>query len=149
VSRVYTGGTFDCFHAGHVDLLKACYRMSLRTDKSRRGYGGVTVALNTDEFVQQYKGKTPVCSYEERETVLKSCQYVMDVVPNLGGADSKPTIMRVQPEYIVIGADWQGRDYHAQMDFTPEWLTMMGITLVYQPRLRELSSTAIKQRMRA
>lgn len=121
---VYTGGTFDMFHAGHAALLAECRKLSGPD-------GRVVVALNTDEFIRTYKGRTPVCTYEERKAVLHSCQYVDDVVENHGGADSRPTIEKVQPDIIAIGVDWACRDYCAQMGFTIWWLAERKITLVY------------------
>ncbi len=54
---LYTGGTFDVFHYGHMNFLKQCAKIS---DK-------VIVSLNTDEFITQYKGKPPVMNYDERK----------------------------------------------------------------------------------
>ena len=134
---VYTGGTFDLYHKGHVDLLRRCYK-----------FGEVVVALNTDEFVREYKGLSPVNTYEEREAVLLGCRYVDSVIPNEFGQDSKPTILKVKPDYIVVGSDWLKKDYLAQMSLTVEWLEEQAITLVYIPRVLKLSSTQIKERMK-
>lgn len=134
---VYTGGTFDLFHSGHVNLLRRCSEI-----------GEVVVSLNTDEFIEKYKGKPPVLSYHEREAVLRSCRYVDDVVPNIGGADSKISIELVKPDYIVIGSDWARRDYYAQMQFDQDWLDARGIGLIYIPYTKEISSTDIKQRLK-
>ena len=86
---LYTGGTFDLFHYGHVNFLRQCNRLC----------SNVVVALNTDEFVTQYKGK-PIMTYVEREKSLLSCPYVSKVIPNLSGADSKPTILSVNPDIV-------------------------------------------------
>lgn len=137
MSVVYTGGTFDLYHKGHVDLLRRCYEL-----------GEVVVALNTDEFVREYKGLSPVNTYEEREAVLLGCRYVDSVIPNEFGQDSKPTILKVKPDYIVVGSDWLKKDYLAQMSLTVEWLEEQAITLVYVPRVLKLSSTQIKERMK-
>lgn len=110
-------------------------------------FGEVTVALNTDEFIEFYKGKKPVISYEERESVLLACRYVDRVIPNLGGSDSRVSIDIVQPNLIVIGSDWATRDYHAQMGFNQAWLDERGIGLCYVPYTKGISSTAIKGRM--
>ena len=136
---VYSGGTFDLLHAGHIDLLRVCRKLSGR-------HGSVVIALNTDEFITQFKGTPPVCSYEERRDVLEACRYVDEVIPNLAGQDSKPTIESVRPNFILIGDDWAKKDYYAQMMFTPQWLDERGITLLYVPRQRQLSSTQIKER---
>lgn len=134
--KVYTGGTFDLFHAGHVRFLERC-----------RQFGKVTVALNTDEFIEAYKGKPPVMSYEERAEVLLACRFVHDVVPNFDGADSRTAIDWVQPDLIVIGSDWAVRDYHAQMGFDQAWLDERGIGLCYLPYTKGVSSTDIKARI--
>lgn len=134
---VYTGGTFDLFHANHVRFLRRCAEL-----------GSVTVSLNTDEFIQAYKGKPPVIPFEERAAVLLSCRYVSDVIPNMDGADSRTAIELVQPDLIVIGSDWARRDYYAQMGFDQDWLDERGISLCYIPYGKGVSSTQIKERMR-
>lgn len=134
--RIYTGGTFDLFHAGHVEFLKKCAQ-----------FGSVTVSLNTDEFIQAYKGKPPVMSYNERKTVVEACRYVDKVIPNRGGANSKPAIMNVMPDMVIIGSDWAVRDYHKQMDFTQEWLDDRNIMLCYIPYTKGISSTEVKKRL--
>ena len=133
---VYTGGTFDLFHAGHVAFLKRC-----------ADFGHVTVALNTDEFIADYKGKAPIMSYQERLDVLLACRYVDRVIPNTHGTDSKPSILYSQTDLVVIGSDWARRDYYKQMSFTQDWLDKYGIGLVYLPYTKNISSTIIKARM--
>jgi len=137
---VYTGGTFDIFHSGHTRFLKAC--KGLAGDNGR-----VVVALNTDAFIQAYKGVLPVMSYAERKEILLGCRYVDEVVPNIDGADSKPTILDVMPDLIVIGDDWAKRDYYAQMQFTQKWLDDLEIQLVYVPYTKGISTTDLKQRI--
>jgi glycerol-3-phosphate cytidylyltransferase len=134
---VYTGGTFDVFHAGHVDFLKQCSLL-----------GDVVVSVNTDEFVERYKGKKPVNTLLERMTVLEACKYVDKVIVNTGNEDSKESIYKVKPDYIVIGSDWLKKDYCKQMNFNSEWLEEQNIALVYIPRVRNLSSTQIKERVK-
>jgi cytidyltransferase-like protein len=131
--RVYTGGTFDLIHPGHVSLLRHCYDLSIQNPDGENGE--VVVALNTDDFVEAYKGRRPIMSYKDRAEVLLALRWVDRVVPNLSGHDSKPTIERVGPDIVAIGEDWKSRDYHAQMQFTPEWLEQRGIRLVYVPLL--------------
>lgn len=133
---VYTGGTFDLFHRGHVNFLQRCKEI-----------GEVTVALNTDEFIWEYKNKMPVMTYTEREEVLMACRYVDRVIPNFGGANSKPSIELVQPDIIVIGSDWARKDYYAQMQFDQDWLDERGIALCYIPYTDGISSTKVKGRL--
>ncbi len=135
--KLYTGGTFDLFHSGHVNFLKQCKKIS----------DVVIVALNTDEFIERYKGKKPIISYEDRKSVLLSCKYVDNVVENINGEDSKPTILSVSPSIIAIGDDWAKKDYYKQMNFTQHWLDDNDITLIYIPYKCGISSTEIKKRL--
>lgn len=136
--KIYTGGTFDLFHKGHLIFLERCARL-----------GEVTVALNTDEFISSYKGSPPVMSYEERESVLLGCKHVTDVVPNVGGSDSTTSIELVQPDLIAIGSDWARKDYYKQMGFTQDYLDERNIGLLYLPYTSGVSSTDVKNRIKA
>lgn len=133
---IYTGGTFDLFHVNHAKFLERCYE-----------FGDVIVSLNTDEFIEAYKGKPPVMSYAEREGVLRACRWVTEVIPNSGGSDSTIAIEQVKPDVIAIGSDWARRDYYSQMGFTQDWLDERGIMLLYIPYGKGASSTEIKRRL--
>lgn len=135
---LYTGGTFDLFHYGHTNFLRQCSKLA---DK-------IVVSLNTDEFIQEYKDKTPIMTYAEREQSLRDCKYVHTVVPNSGGADSKPTILQVNPDIIAIGTDWAKKDYYKQMQFTQEWLDDNDILLVYLAYTEGISTTELKKRIK-
>lgn len=141
MATVYTGGTFDMYHAGHIDLFKECKKLAGKN-------GAVIVALNTDEFIEEYKGKKPIMNYRERLECVLSCKYVTAVIPNTSGADSKPTIEQVNPDIIAVGSDWKHKDYYKQMTFTQEWLDQKGIELVYISRIRPLSTTDIRERVK-
>ena len=134
---VYTGGSFDLFHAGHLNLLRQCRQLA-------GDDGEVVVSLNTSEFIEAYKGRPPADRYGVRYHKLMACSFVDRVVPNRGGADSKPAILDVQPTIIAIGTDWATRDYYAQMSFTQDWLDARNITLVYLPRLPGISTTELR-----
>ncbi len=138
--RVYTGGTFDLFHIGHVRLLERCRELSGES-------GMVIVSLNTDEFIEEYKGKPPIISYQDRAEVLLSCRYVDKVIPNFGNEDSKPAIIEASPDIIAIGSDWARKDYYKQMQFTQDWLDKLNISLIYIPYTQGISSTEIKARL--
>lgn len=137
---VYTGGTFDLWHAGHINFLRQCKLIAGEDGK-------VVVSLNTDEFIEGYKGRPPVYSYEDRYLLASTCKYVDEVIPNEGGEDSKPAILRAKPNYIVIGSDWAKKDYYKQMNFTQEWLDEQGIVLCYVPYTEGISTTILKERI--
>lgn len=134
---LYTGGTYDIFHYGHTNFLKQCAMLS----------DEVVVALNTDEFIMQFKGVAPIMTYKEREKSLLNCPFVDRVIPNLSGQDSKPTILNVRPNIVAIGDDWAHKNYYKQMSFTQQWLEENKIVLVYIPYTRGISSSEIKNRI--
>lgn len=133
---VYTGGTFDLIHSGHVNFLRRCAEI-----------GDVIVALNTDEFIAEYKGKPPIMSYQERAQVLREFKCVKHVIKNSGGLDSKPTIESIMPNVIAIGSDWARKDYYKQMGFDQDWLDKQDISLLYIPYTKGISTTELKRRI--
>lgn len=134
--KVYTGGTFDLVHSGHVNFLRRCSEI-----------GSVTVSLNTDEFIEEYKGKAPVMSYAERQAMLEGLRFVDRVIPNVGGSNSKIAIELINPDMIIIGSDWARKDYYAQMGFDQDWLDARGIGLAYIPYTQGISTTDLKRRI--
>jgi cytidyltransferase-like protein len=137
---VYTGGTFDVPHIGHVKFLQFCKQYFPECE--------LVVALNTDEFIKQFKGKAPLFSYQERENYLYLTGIVNQVVRNFGGADSRQTILSVNPHVVAVGNDWLERDYPKQMGFDAQWLTDHDIALIFIQRPGGLSSTMIKERLK-
>jgi cytidyltransferase-like protein len=139
---VYTGGTFDCLHVGHVHFLWQC-RMIAGPE------GRVVVALNTDDFISRFKNRKPVFNYDERLSHLQMLRpaLVDEVVPNSNGEDSKPTILRVKPNFIVIADDWAKKDYYKQMNFTQEWIDENNMVLMYVPYAKNISTTEIRNRL--
>lgn len=135
--KVYTGGTFDLIHSGHVNFLRRCAEI-----------GTVTIALNTDEFIEKYKGKPPVMSYQERFEVLSEFKCVSNVIPNWGDEDSTIAIDATAPDVIAIGSDWARRDYYKQMGFTQDWLDDRHISLMYIPYTQGISTTELKRRIK-
>lgn len=133
---VYTGGTFDCFHAGHVNFLRNISE-----------FGDVVVALNTDEFIEEFKGRRPIMSYDERKAVLESCKYVKRVVKNVLGSDSKPTITGVGPDVIAVGTDWLSKDYMGQLQVTEDYLRDKDIVVMFVPYTQGISTTDIRKRL--
>lgn len=137
---VYTGGTFDLFHDGHVFFLGVCREIAGET-------GRVIVGLNGDDFVARYKDRRPVYSYAERESILRACRHVDNVVLNWGNEDSSLIVDALRPRFVVIGSDWACRDYHRQMGFTNEWLRERDITILYVERgsIRTSSTDVVRR----
>lgn len=137
MSTVLTLGTFDLFHAGHVELLEACRALA--------GDGRVIAAVNGNSFVAKFKGKKPVLGLEARMAVVRACRFVDRVVANYGGIHQPLLISHIGPDIIAVGDDWQDRDYLGQLGVTQDWLDERGIRVVYVPRTTGLSSTGIRE----
>lgn len=129
-------GSFDLYHVGHVELLRRA-----------RAYGDrLIVALNTNPFIQQFKGQPPVCNYEERQLVLLSCRHVDDVIPN-DGTDQPNVILRSGADTIIVGDDWQGDKYLQQLGISRRFLEDNEIEIVTLPRTLGISTTDIRGRL--
>lgn len=136
--RVLTLGTFDLMHPGHVGLFKRCRELA--------GTGTVTVAINSDEFIQQYKGHPPILTYTERATLVAAVRYVDEVVQNTGFW--QPALIEAcSPDMIVIGSDWATKDYYRQLGITQGFLDNRDIAMCYVPRSGDWSTTELKGRL--
>jgi len=133
----YTGGSFSIPHFGHYNFFRLC--------KQYCNY--LVVSLNTDEFIESYKGKKPEFSYEERFEILSKCPYIDKIIPNSSGHDSKPSILKIGPDIILIGMDWLEKDYCKQMSFTPQWLTDHNISLIYLPHTDGITATLVRSKL--
>ena len=138
---VFTAGTFDLIHSGHVNFLQRCAQI-----------GSVTVALNTDEFIESYKGKPPVMSLDERAIVLSEFKCVSRVIPNYWDEECALVIDDLHKEWpidiVAIGSDWARKDYYKQMGFSQDWLDERGISLMYIPYTKGISTTELKRRIK-
>jgi glycerol-3-phosphate cytidylyltransferase len=144
VANVYTCGTFDLFHPGHIAFLKRCSRLAGPD-------GTLTVGLNTDQFVMSYKQRLPVMQFDERWSMLKECRYVTKIMRNIGGADLRPSISSCRPgiDIIAVGSDWACKDYFSQTGLTDCWLESNNIILVYLPYTAGISTSQLRERILA
>ena len=141
MATVLTLGSFDLPHAGHFHLFQQCKKIAGKD-------GHVAVGLNPDEFIFEFKKRLPIQSFQERHDILLGCKWI-DTIYATPGADAKPLIEMVNPDYIVIGSDWAPpKNYHAQLQITQKYLSDRDITLLYLDRLGIWSSTELKERIR-
>jgi rfaE bifunctional protein nucleotidyltransferase chain/domain len=93
---VFTNGTFDLLHLGHVDYLEKARNLGAR----------LVVGMNTDASVKSYKGSArPLQDEQSRARVLASLQFVDLVVPF---AEETPldVISALIPDVLVKGSDY-------------------------------------------
>ena len=143
---VYTGGTFDLLHVGHLELLRACREIA-------GPFGAVVASVNPDDFIERYKGRPPVQSLAHRLEAVRAVRFVDAAVVNVGGEDSSVAIEVVAPDVLAIGDDWldEGGDetrYLAQLGVSREWMTRRGLSVVYVPRTRGVASRVLREGVR-
>ena len=126
---VITYGTFDMFHFGHERLLKRA--------KERGDY--LIVGVATDEYNEQ-KGKAAMQSFEERLKYVESLPYVDKAIPETG---IEPQWFEDYKNYdvdlIVMGDDKVGELDYLKKD----------MNLIYLPRTKDVSSTQIREEIKA
>jgi len=133
-------GTFDMLHQGHLKLFKKC--------RSIAGDGKVIIGLNTDEFVEKYKGKPPIMTYEERRSIIMETGLVDMVVANGQESGNARELLKLFfVDLIVIGSDWARKDYVGQLGINWDWLDRQGIGICYVNYTHSISTTEIKRRI--
>ena len=94
---VFTNGTFDIIHRGHVEYLT----------KARALGDVLVVGLNTDASIRRIKGKgRPVNPNHDRAAVLAGLAAV-DYVCFFGENTPERLIRSLLPDVLVKGADWK------------------------------------------
>ena len=139
--KIYIGGTFDLFHYGHVNLFKNL-KYYLKGKISQ-----VIVAVNSDDFAKSYKRK-PVMNQYERLAVVNSCKYV-DYGFIMDSYDNQPFFIEENnPDYIVMGTDWQQKDYFKQLAVSQEFLDRIGAKIIFMPYTSSISTSKIIDRIK-
>ena len=121
---VYTAGTFDLFHYGHLLLLKRA--------KELGDY--LIVSLSTDEF-NKIKNKKSFYDYETRKSMLEGIKYIDEIIPEKSWEQKIPDIKSHNVDIFVMGDDWEGK-----FDELKEYCEV-----IYLPRTPNVSSTQLKE----
>jgi len=94
---VFTNGTFDILHRGHVEYLAAARKLG----------DVLIVGLNTDRSIRRIKGKhRPINPNADRAAVLAALASV-DYVVFFDDDTPARLIDRLIPDVLVKGADWK------------------------------------------
>ncbi len=97
---VFTNGCFDILHRGHIEYLAKA-----------ASFGDVLiVGLNNDKSVKSIKGpERPLQDEQSRSLVLAALEFISAVVLFEEDTPYK-LIKKVQPDYLVKGADYNPED---------------------------------------
>lgn len=123
---VYTSGTFDMLHINHLRMIDYA-----------RGLGDILiVGVNTDELVASYKSD-PVIPFEERIALMRAIKGPDVVIPQ-HSLDHADKVKKLNFDVFVVGDDWTGKY---------DYLKEQGVTVVYFPYGKGISSSELKQRI--
>ena len=127
---VYTVGTFDLLHVGHLALLEYCYTL-----------GDVAVGVASDDVVNSYKPNVPIILLAQRMKMLKALRCVSIVRPYYS-LEYVSACKELNPDIFIVGEDW-GRGKH-NID-VETYLKSKGKKIIKVNYSPLISSTKIKQ----
>ena len=132
---VYTSGTFDMLHINHLKMLEYA-----------RALGDILiVGVNTDEYIKEYKNKTPIIPLEERIEIIKSIKYVDEVVAINKDNYGLPSLKKYNADYIFVGDDWKGTEKWNKLE---KLYNKNGIKVVYFPYTKHISTTILRKKIK-
>ena len=95
---VWTNGTFDILHPGHIQLFKVARSLG---DK-------VIVATDSDEKIKKDKGfDRPVNDLCYRVAMLEAIKYIDVVLTFNTRQELEDLIQLYQPDILLLGDDWR------------------------------------------
>lgn len=128
---VYTVGTFDLLHVGHLALLEYCKTLG---DK-------LAVGVASDSVVSSYKPNVPVIPLDQRMEMLKALRCV-DIVRSYNKLEYVSACQELKPDIFVIGEDWGDKPHNIAVE---DYLKSEGKKIIQVSYNPLTSSTKIKQ----
>ena len=128
---VYTVGTFDLLHVGHLALLNQCKLLG----------NTLVVGVASDAVVNMYKPNVPIVPLEQRVEMLEALSCV-DIVRPYYQLEYVSGCKEVDVDIFVVGEDWGKKQHNLDVN---NYLRKMGkeiVKVTYNPRT---SSTKIKK----
>ncbi len=123
-------GAFDMFHIGHARLLR----------RARQACDHLTVAVTDEDYIRRFKGRPPVIPLEQRMEVVAACKWVDAVTVQTNEGGKKPILEEHRIDVIFVGDDWTPATFDGEG---------LGVPVVYLPRTPGVSSSGIREALRA
>ena len=131
IMLVYTIGTFDLLHVGHLALLNHC-----------KSLGDVlAVGVASDEVVRMYKPNIPIVPLEQRMEMLRALSCV-DIVRSYHELEYVSGCKALNVDIFVIGEDWGKKPCNLDVN---SYIRETGKQIVQVRYNSRTSSTKIKQ----
>lgn len=128
---VYTVGTFDLLHVGHLALLEQCRKLG----------DVVVVGVASDSVVNSYKPNVPVIPLDQRQEMLEALRCV-DMVRPYYALEYVSACEELDVDIFVVGEDWGDKPHNIAVEHYLRTNGKEVIQILYNPRT---SSTAIKK----
>ena len=128
---VYTVGTFDLLHVGHLALLEYCKTLG----------DTFVVGVASDEVVASYKPNVPVIPLKQRMEMLKALRCVDDVRA-YHELEYVSACKELDVDIFVIGEDWGDKPHNIAVE---KYLKSKGKKIIQVSYNPQTSSTKIKQ----
>lgn len=122
-NTIITYGTFDCFHYGHLNLLRQAKDCCNR----------LIVGVSTDEF-NKVKGKEAYHNFTQRWNWVNMVKYVDMTIPEMSWEQKRRDIAKYKADGFCMGSDWEGK-FDELGDITK---------VLYFPRTEIVSATEIR-----
>ena len=128
MKTVWTNGTFDVLHMGHIKLFREARKLAGPT-------GIVVVGTDSDERIRTLKGPTrPINNIYDRVDFLNAIKYIDGVVVFSSADELEARIKQFSPDILLVGDDYVDK---------PVVGSQYAKKVVFIPRYGGLSSTMI------
>tara|TARA_B100001758_G_C18406518_1_gene612475 strand:+ start:276 stop:719 length:444 start_codon:yes stop_codon:yes gene_type:complete len=131
----YTTGVFDMFHIGHLNILK----------KAKEQCDYLIVGVSTDELVEEYKGKRPIISFDQRQKIVEAIKYVDQVVVQ-DSRDKLKAYNKLHFDIMFVGDDWKGSKLFKEIEIE---LRKNGAEVYYFKYTKDISSSSIRDMLQS
>ena len=128
---VYTVGTFDLLHVGHLAILEQCRKLG----------DIVVVGVASDSVVASYKPNEPVIPLNQRQEMLEALRCVDRVRP-YHVLEYVTACKELNVDIFVVGEDWGSNAHNLDVEMYLQSEGKQIVQVLYNPRT---SSTAIKK----
>jgi glycerol-3-phosphate cytidylyltransferase len=129
---IYTAGSYDLFHFGHLNILLKAKKMGNR----------LIVGVSTDALISKYKNLKPVICFRDRVAIIKELKCVDRVIKQEKFFDVKQ-LRQYHIDIIVLGDDWKNKKFPELEKCIDE----LHIKMVYVPYTKRLSTSKIKEKI--